>query len=183
MTGKPGARTGRREVCAAGDHGRREAGAAHDRLQEAEAGRTHRSSGAGRLPAVGERASFSKTITETDVVLYAGLTGDFNPVHVDGRAAARSLFNRRVAHGLLTAGLISTVLGTKLPGPGSIYLGQELRFTRPVFIGDTVTATVEVVEVVAENRKVRLRTVCTNDRGETVIEGEALVMVADLPAD
>jgi 3-hydroxybutyryl-CoA dehydratase len=155
----------------------------HDRLQEAEAGRAHRSSGAGRLPVVGERASFSKTITETDVVLYAGLTGDFNPVHVDERAAVRSLFRRRVAHGLLTAGLISTVLGTKLPGPGSIYLGQELRFTRPVFIGDTVTAAVEVVEVMAEKRRVRLRTVCTNDRGETVIEGEAVVMVAEPPLD
>lgn len=169
----------RGKTAATEGHGCPEAAATHDRPREAEAGSAHRSSGPGRLPAVGERASFSKTITETDVVLYAGLTGDFNPVHVDERAAARGLFRRRVAHGLLTAGLISTVLGTKLPGPGSIYLSQELRFTRPVFIGDTVIATAEVVEVVAEKRRVRLRTVCTNDRGETVLEGEALVMVAE----
>jgi len=154
-----------------------ETGADEDHSPAADSG--PRATEPGGLPAVGERASFTKTITETDVVLYAGLTGDFNPVHVDERAAARSLFKRRVAHGLLTAGLISTVLGTKLPGPGSIYLGQELHFTRPVFIGDTVTAEVEVVEVIAEKRRVRLRTVCTNDRGETVVEGEALVMVAE----
>lgn len=122
-------------------------------------------SAAGRLPAVGEKA------------LFARVTGDTNPVHLDQAAAARSLFGRRVAHGMLSAGLISAVLGTRLPGPGSIYLGQELRFTRPVFPGDTVTATVEVLEVIPEKRRVRLRTVCVNDRGETVVEGEARVMV------
>ncbi|RJQ06858.1 MAG: MaoC family dehydratase [Bacillota bacterium] len=132
---------------------------------------------AGRLPAVGEKASLSKAVTEADVVLFAEVTGDTNPVHLDEEAAARSVFGRRVAHGMLTAGLISAVLGTRLPGPGTIYLGQELRFTRPVFIGDTVTATVEVIEVTPEKRRVRLRTTCVNDRGETVVEGEARVMV------
>jgi len=129
------------------------------------------------LPSVGEKATFSKTITETDVVLYAGLIGDFNSLHVNKQAASESLFGRRVAHGMLTAGLISTVIGTRLPGEGSIYMGQELRFLKPVFLGDTITAAAEVVEVMEDKRRVRLHTWCINDRGETVVDGEALVMV------
>jgi 3-hydroxybutyryl-CoA dehydratase len=126
---------------------------------------------------VGQAAEFSKTVTEADVVLYAGVTGDFNPVHVDQTAAERSMFGGRVAHGMLTAGFISTVLGMKLPGPGCVYLGQTLRFTRPVRIGDTITARAEVAELIPEKRRARLATVCTNQEGKTVLEGEATVMV------
>ncbi|HET9984960.1 MAG TPA: MaoC family dehydratase [Longimicrobiales bacterium] len=129
--------------------------------------------------AVGQAAELSKTITETDVVLYAGITGDLNPVHVDRIAAERSPFGGRVAHGMLTAGLVSAVLGMKLPGPGSIYLSQTLRFTRPVRLGDTVTARVEVLELVPAKRRVRLATSCANQDGERVLEGEAVVLVPE----
>jgi 3-hydroxybutyryl-CoA dehydratase len=125
----------------------------------------------------GQSAELGKTVTEADVVLFAGVTGDFNPVHVNAEVAERSRFGGRIAHGMLGAGLISAVLGTRLPGPGCIYLSQSLRFTAPVRIGDTVTARVEVVEVIAAKRRARLATVCRNQRGETVIEGEAVVMV------
>ena len=125
----------------------------------------------------GVTAEMSKTITETDVTLFAGITGDFNPVHVDAVAAARSRFGGRVAHGMLSAGLISAVLAMKLPGPGSIYLSQSLKFTRPVRIGDTVTAQVSVASVNTEKRRVTLTTVCRNQEGEMVLEGEALVLV------
>ena len=92
---------------------------------------------------VGDKATLSKTITDADVMLFAGLSGDFNPVHVDEEFAKESLFERRIAHGILGAGLISAVIGTDLPGVNSIYLGQELKFTAPVFIGDTITASGE----------------------------------------
>ena len=128
---------------------------------------------------VGQAAEFTRTVTETDVVLFAGITGDFNPAHVDAVAAAQGRFGGRIAHGMLSASFISTVLGMKLPGPGTIYLSQSLRFTRPVMLGDTVTARAEVVEVVAAKRRVRLATTCRNQRGETVLDGEALVMVPD----
>jgi 3-hydroxybutyryl-CoA dehydratase len=118
----------------------------------------------------------AKTVTESDVTLFAGLTGDFNPVHVDEVAAATSMFGGRVAHGILSAGFISAVLGMRLPGPGSVYVSQSLRFTKPIRIGDTVTARVEVVEVMAK-RRLRLATTCRNQHGETVVEGEAVVMV------
>lgn len=126
---------------------------------------------------VGACAEMSKTVTETDVTLFAGITGDFNPVHVDAEAAARSMFGGRIAHGMLGAGFISAVIAMKLPGPGTIYLSQSLRFTKPVRIGDTVTARVEVVEVLAAKRRVRLATSCRNQSGEKVLDGEALVMV------
>jgi 3-hydroxybutyryl-CoA dehydratase len=129
---------------------------------------------------VGSSATMAKTITETDVVLFAGITGDFNPAHIDAVAAARSRFGGRIAHGMLSAGIISAVLGTRLPGPGSVYLSQSLRFTRPVRIGDTVTAEVTVTALNAEKRRVTLATVCRNQDGETVIDGEALVL---MPAD
>ena len=125
----------------------------------------------------GVTAEMSKTITETDVTLFAGITGDFNPVHIDAVAAARSRFGGRIAHGMLSAGLISAVLGMKLPGPGSIYLSQSLKFTRPVRIGETVTAQVSVASVNTEKRRVTLTTVCRNQDGETVLEGDALVLV------
>ena len=125
---------------------------------------------------LGDSASFSKTISEADVYGYAGVTGDFNPVHVNAQAAADTRFGQRIAHGMLSAGLISTVLGTLLPGPGTIYLGQELRFTKPVFFNDTITATVTVAELRTEKNIVKLATVCTNQNGETVIEGVATMM-------
>ncbi|NNC32862.1 MaoC family dehydratase [Longimicrobium terrae] len=119
----------------------------------------------------------SRTVTETDVVLFAGVTGDMNPAHMDAVAAAAGPFGGRVAHGMLTAGLVSAVLAMRLPGPGTIYLTQSLRFVRPVRIGDTVTARVEVVEVMERRRRVRLATTATNQDGETVLDGEAVVMV------
>jgi len=126
---------------------------------------------------VADAAEMAKTVTEADIVLFAGITGDFNPVHVDAVAAERSMFGGRVAHGMLSAGFISAVLGMRLPGPGSVYLSQSLRFTKPVRIGDTVTARVEVLEIIAAKRRVRLATTCRNQNGEMVVEGEAVVMV------
>jgi len=128
---------------------------------------------------VGQHAEFSKTVTESDVVLFAGITGDFNPAHVDEVTAARSRFGGRIAHGLLSAGFISACIAMKLPGPGTIYLSQSLTFKRPVRIGDTVTARVEVVEWNAGKRRARLATTCRNQRDEMVIDGEALVLVPD----
>jgi 3-hydroxybutyryl-CoA dehydratase len=130
---------------------------------------------------VGGAAEFSKTVTEADVVLFAGITGDLNPAHVDDVAATASRFGGRIAHGMLVAGFISTVLGTRLPGPGTIYLSQSLRFVAPVRLGDTVTARVEVAELVPAKRRARLATTVRNQRGETVIDGEATVMVPARP--
>jgi 3-hydroxybutyryl-CoA dehydratase len=129
--------------------------------------------------AAGMTAEFSKTVTEADVVMFAGVTGDFNPAHVDAVAAERGPFKGRIAHGMLSASFISTVLAMRLPGPGTIYLSQGLRFLRPVRIGDTVTAKVEVVETMAAKRRVRLATWVENQDGEKVVEGEALVMVPE----
>jgi 3-hydroxybutyryl-CoA dehydratase len=126
---------------------------------------------------VGDAAELAKTVTESDIALFAGVTGDFNPVHIDAVAAARSVFGGRIAHGMLSAGFISAVIAMRLPGPGSIYLSQSLRFTKPVRIGDTVTARVEVLEVLAAKRRVRLATTCRNQDGETVVDGEAVVMI------
>ena len=124
---------------------------------------------------VGQSASFAKTVTEADVAMFAGVTGDLNPAHVNQVYAEQTNFKGRVAHGMLTAGFISAVLGTKLPGPGSIYLSQTLRFLAPVRIGDTVVATVTVKEIFLKKRRVVLDTVCRI--GETVVlEGEATVM-------
>lgn len=124
---------------------------------------------------VGDKASVSKTITEADVVLYAGVTGDFNPVHINEEFAKSSLFERRVAHGMLCAGLISAAIGTELPGINSIYLGQQLKFVGPVFIGDTVTAEVEITHKRDDKKIVTLKTTVRNQRGENVIEGEAVI--------
>jgi len=126
---------------------------------------------------VGDAAELAKTVTESDIAQFAEVTGDFNPVHIDPVAAERSMFGGRIAHGMLSAGFISAVIAMRLPGPGSVYLSQSLRFTKPVRIGDTVTARVEVLEVIDAKRRVRLATTCRNQRGETVVEGEALVMM------
>lgn len=125
---------------------------------------------------IGDSASFTKTVTDTDVYMFAGITGDFNPAHVNQVEAEKGMFGKRIAHGMLSAGFISAVLGTMLPGPGTIYMGQELRFTKPVAIGDTITATVTVAEMIIEKNRVILDTVCTNQNGEIVIKGKATVM-------
>ena len=130
---------------------------------------------------LGQTAAIRKTISESDILAYAGLTGDFNPVHVDAEYAARTRFGTRIAHGMLTAGLVSHVLGMRLPGTGAIYLGQSLRFTAPVRAGDTIEARAEVVELVPAKRRVRLKTVCENQLGEQVLEGEALMMIEEVP--
>lgn len=124
---------------------------------------------------LGQSAQFSKTISESDVYLYAGITGDFNPAHIDQAYAEKTAFKTRIAHGMLTAGFISNILGTKLPGPGSIYLQQTLNFMAPVAIGDTVTATVEVIEILTEKKRVRMKTTCTNQEGTVVLDGEAYI--------
>jgi len=123
----------------------------------------------------GDDASLSVTITESHIVLYAGITGDVNPVHVDAEHAKDSVFGERIAHGMLVGGLISAVLGTKMPGPNSVYLGQELRFTAPVKIGDTVTVTVTVTEKRDDKRIIKLHTTVSNQRGEVVIDGTAVI--------
>jgi 3-hydroxybutyryl-CoA dehydratase len=125
---------------------------------------------------VGDVSTFTKTVTEADITLYAGLSGDFNPAHINAVEAEKSMFGQRIAHGMLSAGFISTVLGTQLPGPGTIYMGQELRFVKPVFIGDTVTAVCTVVERIEEKNRIKLETVVKNQNGENVITGFATVM-------
>lgn len=125
----------------------------------------------------GQQAAWTKTVTETDVVLFAGITGDFNPLHIDAVAAAASQFGGRIAHGMLAAGFISAALAMRLPGPGAIYLSQSLRFVRPVRIGDTVTTTVVVAEVISAKRRLRLATQCRNQQDELVVDGEAVVLL------
>ncbi|WP_149538748.1 MaoC family dehydratase [Siccirubricoccus phaeus] len=125
---------------------------------------------------VGQSASFGKTVTEADIVLFAAVTGDTNPMHLNADYARGTIFGERIAHGMLAAGLITKVLGTQLPGPGTIYLSQSLQFRAPVRIGQTVTATVEVVALQAEKRRATLSTRCTV-AGKVVMEGEALVSV------
>jgi 3-hydroxybutyryl-CoA dehydratase len=124
---------------------------------------------------IGDDASFAKTITEADIVQYAGITGDLNPIHIDAEYAKQSMFKERVAHGMLVSGLISAVLGTRLPGPNSIYLAQDLKFTAPVKIGDTVTAVVTVTEKRDDKRIITLKTTVSNQRGEVVVDGRAVV--------
>ena len=124
---------------------------------------------------IGDSARFSKTITEADVVMFAGITGDLNPAHIDEAYAQGTFFKTRIAHGMLSAGFISAVIGTRLPGPGTIYMHQSLDFLAPVAIGDTVTAIVEVVQKIEEKERVRLKTTCVNQKGATILNGEALV--------
>jgi 3-hydroxybutyryl-CoA dehydratase len=130
---------------------------------------------------VGDAAVFAKTVTETDIYLYAGITGDFNPAHINETYAKDTFFKTRIAHGMLTAGFISAILGTQLPGPGAIYLKQELSFLSPVHIGDTITGRVEVLELIVEKNRARLKTTCTNQENVVVLDGEALVMPPKAP--
>ncbi len=124
----------------------------------------------------GDFAQLSKTIAEADVYTFAGVCGDFNPLHVDAEYAKGTPFKQRVAHGMLSASLISAVLGTALPGKNTIYLEQSLKFTAPVFIGDTITAKAEVTEIITEKKLLRLKTEVFNQEGKMVITGEAMVM-------
>jgi 3-hydroxybutyryl-CoA dehydratase len=125
---------------------------------------------------IGDTAVFSKTITDYDIYQFAGLTGDFNPMHIDNEFAKGTFFKERIAHGLLTGSFISTVLGMKLPGPNSIYLSQNFKFVAPVKIGDTVKATVEVAEKRDDKKIIKLITKVFNQRMELVVDGEAVVM-------
>ncbi|WP_184722709.1 MaoC family dehydratase [Caulobacter sp.] len=125
---------------------------------------------------VGQSAELVRTVGEADIVAFADVTGDTNPVHLDAEYAATTSFGQRIAHGMLSAGYISAVLGTQLPGPGAVYLAQSLKFKRPVKIGDTVTAIVTVTEINAAKAQVTLSTVCKVN-GKAVVDGEAVVMV------
>jgi len=125
---------------------------------------------------VGDSADFTKSVTGYDVYSFAGITGDYNPTHVNNVFAKDTSYGKTVAHGLLSIGFISNVLGTQLPGPGSITIGLDCNFLQPVFIGDTITANVRVTKVDEERNRVWLRTFVTNQRGELVIDGEAKMM-------
>lgn len=125
----------------------------------------------------GDTAAITKKIEQADVDAFAGLTGDHNPVHVDEEFAKTTRFGRRIAHGMLTASLISSVLANKLPGEGSVYLGQTLEFKAPVFPGDEITARVTVKEIREDRPIVKLETLCINQRGEIVIRGEATILL------
>ena len=118
----------------------------------------------------------TKTITAEDIDKFAEISLDKNPVHLDEEYASKTIFKKRIAHGILVSGLISAVLGTKLPGEGAIYMGQELKFMAPVFIGDTITATVEIIELIAEKNRVVCSTICTNQDGNQVIVGKVTLL-------
>ena len=128
---------------------------------------------------VGDSAEITKTIEQSDINAFADVTGDHNPVHVDEEFAKTTRFGKRIAHGMLTASLISAVLANRLPGEGSVYLGQTLQFVAPVFPGDEITARVTVKEIREDKPIVKLETICVNQRDEIVIRGEATVLTAD----
>jgi len=129
---------------------------------------------------VGMTAAFGKTVTEADIMAFAGVSGDTNPVHLHEEFAAKTMFKGRVAHGMLSASFISTILGTKLPGPGCIYVSQNIQFKAPVKAGDTVTARATITEIIPEKRRVVLKTVCTIGE-KVVIDGEAVALVPNRP--
>ena len=124
---------------------------------------------------VGDFDEFSKTISESDIYLFAGITGDLNPAHINKEYAKDTFFKKRIAHGILISGFISTVIGTKLPGPGSIYREQQLKFLAPVYIGDTITARVEIKEIQIEKNKITLQTTCINQDETMIIDGQAVI--------
>jgi 3-hydroxybutyryl-CoA dehydratase len=125
---------------------------------------------------IGDSASFEKTISESDIYLFAGITGDLNPMHINQSVAENSRFGGRIAHGMLVSSFISTVLGMYLPGPGTIYLGQDLRFTAPVKIGETVKAVAEVIAMDPEKKRITLKTQCIKSDGTLVVDGTATVL-------
>ena len=120
--------------------------------------------------------SISKTITEKDVDSFAEISLDTNPIHLNEEYASKTIFKKRIAHGILTTGLISAVLGTKLPGEGAIYLSQDIKFLAPVYLNDTITATVKIIELNEEKRKVTVSTICTNQEGKEVLSGKAILL-------
>jgi 3-hydroxybutyryl-CoA dehydratase len=126
---------------------------------------------------IGDSASLTKTFTEHDVLTFAQISGDQNPIHINAEFAAATRFERQIVHGILTAGMISAVLGMQLPGPGSIYLKQELNFRAPVYFGDTITATATITKVREDKPIITLETICTNQDGIKVIDGQAVLMV------
>lgn len=124
---------------------------------------------------IGQKDSITKTFTDEDVRKFSEVSLDTNPIHLDEQAAKESIFGKRIVHGIATCGLISAVLANKLPGPGTIYLGQEARFTAPVFLGDTITATCEIIELREDKHIVKLSTTCVNQDGKAVVTGTATV--------
>jgi 3-hydroxybutyryl-CoA dehydratase len=124
---------------------------------------------------IGQTEQMTKTVSESDVYLFAGITGDLNPAHVNEVYAKGTKFNGRIVHGMLLGGFISAVIAMRLPGPGTIYMGQTLNFKAPVALGDTVTATVKVIDIDLEKKRARLETVCSIQDGTVVLDGEALV--------
>ena len=124
---------------------------------------------------IGQTASIQKTFSEADVTAFAGVSMDVNPIHMSEGYAKNTRFGRRIVHGILTSGLISAVLGIQLPGPGTVYLGQELKFVAPVYLGDDITAQVEIIELRPDKKIVKLNTTCVNQDGKTVITGMATV--------
>jgi|SRR5690606_7052721 3-hydroxybutyryl-CoA dehydratase len=124
---------------------------------------------------IGQKAQFSRTVTETDFILFAGLSGDYNPIHMDKEYATNTYFQERISHGLLTASFFSRLLGMHLPGPGSVYVSQTLLFTKPVYIGDTITTCGEVLALDEDRRLITVRTTCINHRGEIVLDGEGVM--------
>lgn len=123
----------------------------------------------------GDKASLKRTFSEQDVVDFAGLSLDHNPVHLDEGFAGQTIFRQRIVHGFLYSSLISAVIGTQLPGPGSIYMSQSMKFLRPVYIGEEVEAQVSVLEIDESKKRVRLETLCIKQNGEVVVQGEALI--------
>lgn len=130
---------------------------------------------------VGDKASHSKTITETDIVLFGGISGDFNPLHMDKEYAKTTQFGERIAHGVIGVSLIAGVLGMKLPGPGTVHMSQKVDFKKPILIGDTLTATAEIIEKFKKKegtlKFLRIKTNVTNQKQALVIEGEAVVLL------
>ena len=125
---------------------------------------------------IGTKDSVTKTISETDVYLFAGISGDFNPVHVNRVEAKKSVFSKQIVHGILVGSLLSNVIGMKLPGPGTIYMEQNLKFLKPVYIGDTITACAEISEIINETKNIlRMSTKCINQNNELVVDGYAVV--------
>jgi len=126
---------------------------------------------------IGMEASLRRSVQEGDLMAFAEITGDYNPVHMDADFASETMFKERISHGMLTASYMSAVFGMKLPGPGAIYISQTLNFRRPVKIGDTITATATVLEVFPVKNRVRFLCNCVNESGKPVVEGEAILMV------
>jgi len=126
---------------------------------------------------IGESFSVSKGITEADIANFAGVIGDFNPIHFDHEYAKTTIFGKKLAHGMLTASFISTAIGCGIPGKGALYLSQEIKFVKPVFIGDVVTARVEVQEKIDTKRQLILKTIVVNQNGDIVVDGKATIMV------